>query len=155
MLTSLRGPEDHQAYRRVFWFNIGLNACVALAVAVVVWLLSGFIMARYGVEFIPGDKVLTVLAMSAVLLAVNNVIGQAIASHGRMWLGFLFNLAWGAVLILSSYLLLKRGYGALGVALANLIAYLCHSIWQGVFVIRLGSRFQPKITRGESVQGSD
>jgi hypothetical protein len=44
-----------------------------------------------------------------------------------MWLGFVTNLAWAAVLIVATFFLVR--WGSFGFASARLIAYFLHSIW--------------------------
>ena len=55
------------------------------------------------------------------------VIGQAIASLGRMWWGFNLNTVW-ALMLLSCAVLLVPRYGALGLATAFLASYLVHAL---------------------------
>jgi O-antigen/teichoic acid export membrane protein len=64
------------------------------------------------------------------------VAGSAIASTGRTWIGFLFNLLWGISLIGFAYWLIPL-YRATGLALATLLAYILHSCWQIFYVRRL------------------
>jgi len=65
-------------------------------------------------------------------MATLNSVGQLLASENRMWAGFVLNLIWGAVLLFFSYLL--RHQGALGLSLANLIAYVVHLFTTLIFV---------------------
>ena len=70
------------------------------------------------------------MSVTAILVAVNSVVGSSIASKGKMWVGFAFNSMWACVLISSSYLFIKFGYGSLGVAFATFVAYAAHTGWQ-------------------------
>ena len=115
--------------------NFFLNFGIVLIVVVPVALLSRFIMSAYGLGFEDGESVLRVLAFSAVLVATNKVIGQANISKGKMWIGFAFNTLWAIVLLIAATTLLHKGYGALGLAYATLIAYSLHIIWQSVYFI--------------------
>ena len=54
-----------------------------------------------------------------------------------MWIGLLFNGLWAIVLLTTGFFLIRQGYGALGLALANLIAYLLHSAWQTIYVFKV------------------
>jgi len=91
-------------------------------------------MKPYGEGFNEGYVVLIILAFTNVLVAVNNVIGQAIAASGNMWIGFVFNLAWGIYLIFLSRYFFQSGYGAIGLSLSLLISYFMHSIAQLLYV---------------------
>ncbi len=126
--------HDKPKFNRILKLNIRINVIVATAIAVLVSLLAVLIMKSYGKGFAEGSEVLIVLAGSAVLVAVNNIIGQAIASKGRMWAGFSLNLIWSVILISCTAWFINRGMGAKGIALGLLISYVLHTITQSVFV---------------------
>lgn len=133
MLSSLTGDNDRHHYRNVLKYNILVNGGAAFAVAVPLALFAQLVMQSYGKGFEEGRWVLVCLLFSTVLIAVNNVVGQAIASRSRMWVGLLLNLLWALSLIGCSFLFIKLGYGALGLALANLIAYLFHTALVSIY----------------------
>jgi O-antigen/teichoic acid export membrane protein len=136
VLASLHSANDQRRYRKVLWYNVLLNTGVAMAVAAVVAALSPWIMAMYGEGFRGTQLVLILLAVSAVLVSPSDVIGQAILSRGRMWVGLVFNVLWAAALLSLAHSFISRGYGAVGLAMAIVLAILCHSIWQGIFIAR-------------------
>ena len=137
LLASLNGMDDQLKYRKILKYSAYINGVVALVVAFPVALLSPAIMRSYGVGFEEGVPVLTLLAISTVLTALNSVVGQAIASNGRMWVGFLFNFMWAAMLLVLSYYFVYNGYGATGLAIAIIISYILHSILQSYYVLRV------------------
>jgi O-antigen/teichoic acid export membrane protein len=132
MLSS--HSADPVKFNRILNVNIRMNLLVALLFAVIIALLSGYIMSSYGTGFAEGRLVLVFLAFSTVLVAVNNIIGQAIAGKGKMWPGFFLNLIWSAVILASSTILLRLGYGATGLAAAFLISYSVHTITQTIYI---------------------
>jgi O-antigen/teichoic acid export membrane protein len=134
MLSNLNGSEARTSYRKILRISIILNGGTGLAMALPIALLASGIMRSYGKGFEEGRWVLLCLVFSAVLMAVNNVVGQAIVSKGRVWLGFLLNLCWASALLVISWSLIQRGYGAFGLALATLIAYALHTVWQSVYL---------------------
>jgi len=134
VLSNLWGANDQRRYNKVLKYNILLNGGVAGLAALGIALLAVPIMASYGPGFESGVWVLVLLAVSSVLVAINSVVGQAIASKGRMWAGFALNLLWGLTLLGTTRILLDRQYGALGLALANLIAYSLHTVWVSLYV---------------------
>jgi len=135
MLANLRGEKLHRQYREVLKVNIVFNTGIALGGAILVSLFSPLIMQGYGKGYENGTGTLVLLSFSVVLVAFNNVIGQAIMSQGRMWYGFFFNFLWGGVLLSSAYLLIPR-MGSKGLAWAFVLSYLMHSIWQTMFMKR-------------------
>jgi hypothetical protein len=66
-------------------------------------------------------------------MAINNVVGQVIISLNQMWVGFAFNMMWASVLVGAVYLLVPQ-YGALGLSVANVIAYGLHTCWQMIYL---------------------
>lgn len=134
LLTNLNETPSQHHYQKVIKINLILNIVVTLAIAIPLALLARYVMKTYGPSFVEGSNVLRVLSLSAVLAACNMVIGQAIISKGKMWLGLLFNILWAMSLVSMSALFLFRGYGAQGLAYATLIAYTLHLIWQGIYL---------------------
>jgi O-antigen/teichoic acid export membrane protein len=124
MLSNLQGAFNTESYQKVLRTNLGLSFGSAFALALPVSLLSSWIMASYGVAFVAGGNVLIVLCLVSIIMATLNVVGQAIASEGRMWFGFILNAIWGAALVSSCFAF--REQGALGLAFANLVAYSVH-----------------------------
>ena len=135
ILSSLV-KTDKTKYWKVLKINILVNAFVALAMVGLVICFSQYIMAAYGSNF-ENTMPLMILAISTVFTAVGNVVGLAIASKSQMWLGFLFNIVWGIVLVVSAYYLIEKGYGSVGVALSILLAYVIHSFIQIIYLKRL------------------
>lgn len=132
MLAGLYGANDRRGYRRMLGVGLAISVAVALAISVPIVLWAGPIMGGYGAGFASGTKVLYLLALASVLMAGLNVVGQAIACEGRMWNGALLNLLWGLALVGCYYPL--RQYGAIGLGLANLVAYLFHLVLALLYV---------------------
>lgn len=122
MLSDYFGTERHEQFGKALRYNIILNGGSALAAAFLISLASPFIMVSYGSGFAEGRLVLIILSFSAVLAALNSVAGSAIASTGRAWLGFTFNLFWGTSLLTMAYFLVPL-YGSTGLALSVLASY--------------------------------
>lgn len=140
ILSSLTGANDKRSYRRILFENLFVNAAITLFATIIISLFATVILGFYGHGFVEGKYSLIILCCATVFMAMNNVIGQSIASVGKMWNGFLFNSLWAIVLIICTYYLLGRGLGATGLSLAILISYIAHSCWQGVYVYRFLQR---------------
>jgi O-antigen/teichoic acid export membrane protein len=140
MLSSLNSNDDQTRYKKVLKYNVIINGLVALVIALPVIVFSRYIMALYGAGFAQAFWVLICMAFCSILIAVNNIVGQAIASKGKMWIGLLFNSLWSIVLLTASFILIRQGYGALGLAYATLIAYIFHTIWQSVYLAAILGR---------------
>jgi hypothetical protein len=75
------------------------------------------------------------MTVAAVLIAVNVVIGNAIIAVGSIWWGCLFNVLWAGSFLVCWRMLLPPG--SQGLALAYVLAYAAHTVWQLVFVVGL------------------
>lgn len=133
LLANLKEEADQPKYAKVLAYNVALSGGFTLLAAIFVALSAKFIMNCYGSGFATGYGVLTVISFSTVFIAINNVVGQAIASRNKMWIGFAFNFLWAVVLIATSYLFVAK-YGALAIGVATIIAYLFHTAWQSMYV---------------------
>jgi O-antigen/teichoic acid export membrane protein len=131
VLSNLRGEGDRPRYKKVLLYNIWFNGGVTLCVALVISLAAPLIMSSYGVGFREHYLVLVFLSLSAVLNATIGVIGQAIASEDRMWAGTFLNLLWACALVAATWFLI--GYGAVGLAIAVLLAYALHLFTVGAY----------------------
>lgn len=137
MLSNLHGNGKTQSYKKVLNINLLLTGATASLIALIIIIFARVILRTYGKGFDNEPMTLIWLSFSAILSAVNSVIGQSIISMGRVWIGFLFNSIWALILIISSYVLLKNGLGAEGLALANFISYGIHTLVQGIYLTLL------------------
>jgi O-antigen/teichoic acid export membrane protein len=126
ILANLAGQKDERRRNKVLFYNIVFVGGFTLAAALGLSLFAPFIMTGYGKDFVPGQGVLVLLLFSAVLNATISVIGQSIASAGKMWWGMILNFIWGVALVGSAWFLIR--WGAVGLAWANLIAYGLHLV---------------------------
>jgi O-antigen/teichoic acid export membrane protein len=124
VLSSLVGAREGKRWGRVIWAGLLANGVLAGCAVGVVTLLSSRIMRSYGSGFASGQSTLIVLAIAAWLAALATIAGQTIISSGLMWWGVALNGSWAVVLLGATWWF--RGDGALGFALANLIAYGSH-----------------------------
>ncbi len=137
ILSNLNGLAEQKKSLKIIYYNLMVNGGISCVIALPLVAFSPFIMRSYGAGFEQGTSTLVILSVCTVFISLNNVIGQSIASKSRMWSGLLLNSLWAATLLLSSFFLMRSGYGATGLALANLIAYLLHTIFVSVYAYKL------------------
>jgi len=89
----------------------------------------------YGRGFAGNNAVLIAIAISAIPMALCNVVGYVIASAGKMWWGFAVNLLWTIAFTISALHFVPR-YGAMGLALTYIVAYALHFIWTGALSLK-------------------
>ena len=130
-LTADRRPEAGKlAFRSTHVVLLGMALLVAPMV-----LMSPWIAELYGAEFRRGASVFAVLFLTAAVAAPYGALGNYLAAEERMWTRFHINLMWAAVLIVAALLLIE--HGALGVALATLIAYAARTALIYAYLRRL------------------
>jgi O-antigen/teichoic acid export membrane protein len=141
LLSSIHAESDKLQFRRVLKVNIVLGVAISLSVALPIILAANLIMSIYGPGFEMGALTLKILAFSSILTAANSVVGYAISSRGKMWVGFLFNALWAISLIVAVHIMIRGEYGATGMAYAILVSYALHTVWQ---IIYLAAVLKPK-----------
>ncbi len=133
MMSSSKSNKTE--YKEVFVKNFKVNSLIAMGLFLLILVFSPIIVKSYGSDFNDLYLPLFILSFSTVFVAVNNVLGQYLASQDKMWLGFGFNLLWAFFLILMSYYLIKiKGYGAVGLSISYCISYLLHSVFQFIYL---------------------
>jgi O-antigen/teichoic acid export membrane protein len=132
ILAGLYGARDHIQHQRILYYSVFITGCVSFCVALAVSLLSPWIMFLYGKGYAARFPVLILLAICAVLMAMCTLVGQGIASEGRMWAGFSLNAIWGATLVTATWF--WRDRGADGLASANVLAYGVHLVTTALYV---------------------
>ena len=125
-------------YNKLIKINLAVNAGITLLFAIIITPLSSFIIKFYGEEFTKNYLPLQIMLFTAVFYATNNVLGQVIASKGKMWAGFAINVLWAVWLFLFSILFInKLSLGAEGLAYAMLASYVLHSITQSFIAFKI------------------
>lgn len=127
---------NHKKFSKILKTNILLNLVSSLFIALLILFFSKLIMSSYGEGFIEGRNVLNILIITTVLISINSVVGQAMASKNKMWYAFSLNLIWAISILAASYYFNTRNSGALGLATAYLISYIIHTIAQ-FYILRV------------------
>lgn len=137
ILSNTYATSNWTQFRKAVIGNLSLTLGAAILVATVVALASPWIAAVYGPTYSDMAPVLILIAFVSVLRVLGGTIGNFIASIDEMWWAVAFNLLWTVTLIIGAYLLVDRG--ALGLAMAYLIAYAAQATWaMAFFFVRLG-----------------
>lgn len=137
MQSSFFALGDTQAVKKLLRGAMLAAGAVSFPFALVLILFGGRVMSLYGASFAQGAVVLSIVAITTTLLAVQQPVGKVIVASGRMWVGAAMNLGWAIVLLGACWLLLARGWGARGLAMGFLVAYMAHGIWTFGYAIRL------------------
>ena len=132
VLAEKCGRGDWNGSLAVMWRMVKMTAGIVFPAALLISVLSPWIMRGYGESFVAGHWTLVLSVASAALFAILNPAGNLIAAGGRMWVGFWLNTGWGLAMLLACWGMVR--WGAEGLAAARLVAYLCHVAWTFAFV---------------------
>jgi O-antigen/teichoic acid export membrane protein len=127
ILSDTLGRRDLKSSRKVLSWMLKLNAVVILPIIALMCFLAPYVMRIYGKEYKDAWPTLILVLITSGVYALLTPVGEIIIASGQMWLGFLLNLLWAIVLIISMVILVK--YGSVGFASARLIAYIFHAMF--------------------------
>lgn len=132
ILSSMSNGNTN-SFWKVVNVNIYMNAIISTILALIVILFSESIMGSYGKDY-NDTTTLIILALSTIPSSISSIIGSSIVSRSKIWTGLSFNFFWSILMILTSYLFVKAGYGASSIAYATLISYTIHFIFQFIYL---------------------
>ena len=127
ILSDSKTSSNPSAYWRIIKYNILINGLVSLLISLFIVLFSPWLTSLFGSNY-TDNITLSILACSTIFTSISNVIGLSITSRSLMWQGFLLNLIWALLTIGLSYYFISLGFGASGLAIAVLLAYIIHTI---------------------------
>lgn len=133
MLSDFQGTGQKRQYRKAFWYNFILIGISSLCVAGMVVLTSPYIMKFYGAGFSSGRYVLMLISLIAAFAAIDAFIGITLVSRNKMWFGVISSVIWAGILILIAYYSIPL-YGAEGLCIAMLIAYILQTLWLMLYI---------------------
>jgi O-antigen/teichoic acid export membrane protein len=131
MMSNQLGNNNRKKSTQLLWVSIRLNVLTVTPIILIASILSPFIMGLYGESFRSSWQVLVIMLLATGISAVNMAIGQTLAATNRMWIGFMMNAVWACVYLVVTYFLADNG--AMGIAIARGVAYVCHTCWQFFF----------------------
>jgi O-antigen/teichoic acid export membrane protein len=149
MLSNFRGEGSPHKYKQCLKTNFVVISLPAVVVAVPVMLLARYILRMYGPSFVHGSPALLLIAVSAVLTAINLPVGHAIWSLDATVAAMLLSLLNGTALVLGAYILAP--YGAVGLAAAYVFMGLVQTSINAPFTFWLLRKRLTRICRAESL----
>ena len=126
ILSNLNSSNQEDQFKRVLKINLLLNGGFALLVFLGVEAFLPVILYFYR---FPTSAVMPFLILggSAIGASLAVVVGQAIVSKAKIWVGLSFNILWGLQVILYEWVLLKHGLGINSLPIAMFAAYFIHA----------------------------
>jgi O-antigen/teichoic acid export membrane protein len=138
LLANLDGARNRSGFHRVLKINILLSGVAIVAPVVLTLFLSQTLMMFFGAQYESSWRTLDVLAISAVFMVINNVLGQMVVSRGFIWSRLKLDILLSAALFILSVLLVPA-FLNMGLAFAHLGAYALASLTLVAFAVQLMS----------------
>lgn len=129
IFSNVNGANNTNTYNKVLKTSIILNGSIAFLLVLCIYLFKNLIMSLYGSGF-DEPNLLFILCASTIFNSMAQVMTLSLISKSKVWVSFLFNMIWAALLIGFTYIFLEKGCGAISLAYANLYSYLFHFAFQ-------------------------
>lgn len=139
ILSNVLEEGNSKSFWKVIWINIGINAVVTIILSLFILFFGNWLMGLNGKEYL-GSTAIIYLAFSTVFSSAATVVGNAITSWERVWTGFAFNLLWASMFIGFSWYNLSSNMASEGVAIALLLSYFLHTLFQLMFLYAVNKR---------------
>ncbi|MBQ7854229.1 MAG: oligosaccharide flippase family protein [Muribaculaceae bacterium] len=107
VLSNTIAKKETENTIKAIKVNLKLNGGITIIVAVIISLISPFIMSMYGAEY-TNFYPLIMLAFAGVMNSISNVCGAYIFSSNRAWSVLKYNAMWAIVLISGSWILVGK-----------------------------------------------
>jgi O-antigen/teichoic acid export membrane protein len=133
VISETHGLEDKSDFIKAVSLNFHIIWTVSFPLTIITIIAGKELTSFFGKQFSGTTPILAILMVAVFLNVVNNVVGVTLAGSGKMWIGALMNVGWSGVLIIASLIWIPS-LGGFGLALAYLLAYLFHTLWQMAYV---------------------
>ena len=130
----LAGARPAEAGKLALRSALIILLCIIPIVALLI-AFSPSIARLYGSEFADGGAVFAIAFLAAGVMAPYGALTNYLVARQRMWMRFAISLLWTVVLLAGAAILVERG--AIGVAVAMLIAYVTRVAVTYVYARRL------------------
>jgi O-antigen/teichoic acid export membrane protein len=134
-LSERMGAKDYDAMRRMLKILLKMTVLVAGPVVLALAVASPAIIDWYGKEFHGHWRPLVIVLVMGWVYAFQTPLMQVVFAAGRMWPTFWMNVVWAAIFCGGTVALIH--WGAAGLLLAKLAAYVVVTSWYFVFAFTI------------------
>ena len=134
ILSGQVGDGGRLEARSLALKSAGIMLVLVALIAAPLMLASPWITAAYGPDFTAGIWVFVTMLIAAVAAAPQGILGNFLAAENRFWLRFRLNLLWAICYLAAAWYLVVEG--ALGLAIALVIAYAVRTLATLIYVLR-------------------
>lgn len=131
-LTDRYAAGDRKSFTQMLRYYMLVSTGLAMLCAVGLSLISRFVMAGYGSEFVQGWPVLVVVSLAVVIQPVRWAFEMIYRATSTVWYEFLMNALWVAVMLTGMALIPARG--SMRLALSVLVAFAVSTAVAGIHV---------------------
>jgi O-antigen/teichoic acid export membrane protein len=150
ILNQQKGLGEARRFRKVFWFNVALNALLVTVGAAAVAALGPMLLRLFGKDFSGSNPVLLILLLSTIPEALGIAFSLAPLCQGRIWLYLgVMVIPRDVTRVALAWYLCPR-WGAVGLATAYAIGWGVGLVASLVLMGFLG--LHPEGRRGEAIQ---
>jgi O-antigen/teichoic acid export membrane protein len=136
ILSDLKTQNDRYRFRRVLLFTIQFSSAVAVIVALGLILMARPILGIYGEEFLAGQMVLFIVALTGIIESFTTIMGQTMISAGAIW-PYLYRYLVCVIGIGAFAIVLVPVYLSLGLAVAYCIGQAVLAVCLATYWSRL------------------
>ena len=122
LLSNLHGRQRKKTNAATFRLNLWVHIVTSMVPAIGLVFFSRLAMASFGTEFVEGWGTLSILALSAIPIVLNNVFGQVLQSAGWIWHRFFLDVLLATLYTSLAVALIPRWFEN-GLAIASLLAF--------------------------------
>jgi len=140
ILSSQIGDGGRLEARKLALRSSGIMLLLVALISAPLMLASPWITAAYGSEFVAGIAVFVTMLIAAIAASPQGILGNFLAAENRFWLRFRLNLLWAVCYLAAAWYLVAEG--AVGLAIALVIAYAVRTLATLAHVLRGGQRPQ-------------
>ncbi len=132
--SNLIGNDEKASYRQMVSYNLLTQVLGTVMIVILIIILAPWIMRAYGKSFSSGNIVLILMSVGWVFMSVSSVLWDVMVSSGVIWMGFIFNLISGFVLLYFSWRMVS--FGAKGIAIAYICSYGIAAVLQLIYFMK-------------------
>ncbi|NJO37228.1 MAG: oligosaccharide flippase family protein [Rhizobiales bacterium] len=141
ILSRQVGDGGRREARGLALKSSGIMLILVALISAPLMLASPWLVAAYGPDFKTGVWVFVAMLAAAVAAAPQGILGNYLAAENRFWLRFHLNLLWAVCYLAAAFHLVVQG--AIGLAIALIIAYAARTLATLVYVLRAKGDGEP------------
>jgi O-antigen/teichoic acid export membrane protein len=130
-MSSGGGVKD---FHKTAQMSQSISVVVAFPLCAALMFGADFIMALYGKGFAEGTPAIIGVLLTGLILAIGATNAPALQAKGKMWVAVFYNLVWGVLFLVLTFLLVGK-FGAAAIPFSTAISHTLCGIY-GFYYVR-------------------